>query len=64
MKKIYNPVPKFSYGINIGLTYKNFDLSMFWQGVCDNPKKWLPPLMPCLVTAGTPIRSTCGRMAT
>ena len=32
---IYNPVPKFSYGINIGLTYKNFDLSMFWQGVCD-----------------------------
>lgn len=32
---IYNPVPKFSYGLNIGLTYKNFDLSMFWQGVCD-----------------------------
>ena len=32
---IYNPVPKFSYGVNIGLTYKNFDLSMFWQGVCD-----------------------------
>ena len=32
---IYNPVPKFSYGINIGLTYKGFDLSMFWQGVCD-----------------------------
>lgn len=32
---IYNPVPAFSYGINIGLTYKGFDLSMFWQGVCD-----------------------------
>ena len=32
---IYNPVPAFSYGINIGLTYKDFDLSMFWQGVCD-----------------------------
>lgn len=32
---IYNPVPKFSYGINIGLTYKGFDLSMFWQGVYD-----------------------------
>ncbi len=32
---IYDPVPKFSYGLNIGLTYKNFDLSMFWQGVCD-----------------------------
>ena len=31
---IYNPVPKFSYGINIGLNYKGFDLSMFWQGVC------------------------------
>lgn len=31
---IYNPVPLFSYGLNIGLTYKNFDLSMFWQGVC------------------------------
>ena len=32
---IYNPVPKFSYGLNIALSYKNFDLSMFWQGVCD-----------------------------
>ncbi len=32
---IYNPVPKFSYGLNIALNYKNFDLSMFWQGVCD-----------------------------
>lgn len=32
---IYNPVPAFSYGLNIGLSYKNFDLSMFWQGVCN-----------------------------
>ncbi len=30
---IYDPVPLFSMGLNIGLTYKNFDLSMFWQGV-------------------------------
>lgn len=30
---IYNPVPKFSYGLNIELNYKAFDLSMFWQGV-------------------------------
>lgn len=29
---IYNPVPAFSYGLNIALNYKNFDLSMFWQG--------------------------------
>ena len=32
---IYNPVPAFSYGLNVALNYKNFDLSMFWQGVCD-----------------------------
>ena len=32
---IYNPVPMFSYGLNIALRYKNFDLSMFWQGVCN-----------------------------
>ncbi len=30
---IYNPVPKFSYGLNISLGYKDFDLTMFWQGV-------------------------------
>lgn len=30
---IFNPVPSFSYGLNIGLAYKNFDLNMFWQGV-------------------------------
>lgn len=30
---IYDPVPDFSYGLNIYLEYKNFDLTMFWQGV-------------------------------
>lgn len=32
---ILNPVPAFSYGLNIALTYKNFDFTMFWQGVYD-----------------------------
>ena len=32
---IFNPVPAFSYGLNIALSYKGFDLSMFWQGVYD-----------------------------
>lgn len=30
---IFNPVPDFSYGVNIDLKYKDFDLTMFWQGV-------------------------------
>ena len=30
---IFNPVPDFSYGLNIELNYKNFDIAMFWQGV-------------------------------
>ncbi|MDE6287260.1 MAG: TonB-dependent receptor, partial [Muribaculaceae bacterium] len=30
---IYDPTPDFSYGLNIYLQYKNFDFSMFWQGV-------------------------------
>lgn len=30
---IYDPTPDFSYGLNIYLQYKGFDLSMFWQGV-------------------------------
>ncbi|NSL88764.1 TonB-dependent receptor [Chitinophaga sp. Mgbs1] len=34
-----NPNPKFSYGLNIGLTYKNFDFSMFLYGVQGN-KIW------------------------
>ena len=30
---IYDPVPTLSMGFNIALSYKNFDLGMFWQGV-------------------------------
>ena len=30
---IFDPVPAFSYGLNAVLNYKNFDLTMFWQGV-------------------------------
>lgn len=30
---IGNPNPDFTYGINIYLEYKNFDFTMFWQGV-------------------------------
>jgi len=30
---IFNPVPDLSFGLNLELTYRNFDLSMFWQGV-------------------------------
>lgn len=30
---IFNPVPDFSFGLNLELNYKNFDLQMFWQGV-------------------------------
>jgi len=30
---VYNPVPDFSYGINVNLEYRNFDFTMFWQGV-------------------------------
>ena len=32
-KWIYSPVPDFTYGVNIYLQYKNWDLTMFWQGV-------------------------------
>lgn len=31
---IFNPVPDFSWGLNVLLNYKDFDLSMFFQGVC------------------------------
>lgn len=31
---IFNPVPNFSWGLNMQFGYKDFDLSMFWQGVC------------------------------
>ena len=30
---IFNPVPNFSWGLNIELGYKDFDFAMFWQGV-------------------------------
>ncbi|MBQ8127607.1 MAG: TonB-dependent receptor [Prevotella sp.] len=30
---IFNPVPNFSWGLNVELAYKDFDFSMFWQGV-------------------------------
>ena len=30
---IFNPVPNFSWGLNIELGYKDFDFTMFWQGV-------------------------------
>ena len=32
---ILDPIPAFSYGINISAVYKDFDFSMFWQGVHD-----------------------------
>lgn len=32
-KWIFDPTPSFSYGLNIYLEYKNFDLTMFWQGI-------------------------------
>ena len=31
---IFNPVPDFSWGLNVGLNYRNFDLTLFFQGVC------------------------------
>ena len=30
---IYDPVPDFTWGLNIYLQYKQWDLTMFWQGV-------------------------------
>lgn len=30
---ILDPVPAFSYGLNVGLSYNNFDFTMFLQGV-------------------------------
>ena len=32
-KWIYSPVPDFTWGINLYFQYKDFDLTMFWQGV-------------------------------
>ena len=33
---IYDPTPDFTYGLNVYLQYKNFDFTMFWQGVQGN----------------------------
>ncbi len=30
---IYSPVPDFTWGLNVYLQYKNWDFTMFWQGV-------------------------------
>ncbi|MCH5233701.1 MAG: TonB-dependent receptor [Muribaculaceae bacterium] len=30
---IFNPVPDFSMGLNVNLSWNNFDFQMFWQGV-------------------------------
>lgn len=30
---IFNPVPDLSFGLNVELSYKNFDFTMFWHGV-------------------------------
>ena len=30
---IYDPTPDFTWGLNVYLQYKNFDFTMFWQGV-------------------------------
>ena len=34
-----SPFPTFDYGLNFNASYKNFDFSMFWQGVSGN-KLW------------------------
>ena len=31
-----SPIPKFTYGLTAGVTYKNFDLNVFFQGVYGN----------------------------
>lgn len=33
---IGNPIPDFDYGLNLSMTYKDFDLTMFFQGVYGN----------------------------
>lgn len=34
-KWIYDPTPSFTYGFNVYLEWKGWDLTMFWQGVGD-----------------------------
>jgi TonB-dependent starch-binding outer membrane protein SusC len=47
---IGNPNPKFTYGLNLNVSYKNFDLSMFWYGVAGkevyNYTKWWTDFFP------------------
>ena len=31
-----NPIPDFNYGLNLSMSYKNFDLTLFFQGVYGN----------------------------
>ena len=33
---IGSPIPDFTYGLNISLTYKNFDFAAFFEGVYGN----------------------------
>ncbi len=33
-------IPKFTYGLNINMSYKNWDFSMFWNGVYGNKVYW------------------------
>lgn len=33
LKVIGNSTPRFSFGLNLGLNWKGFDFTMFWQGV-------------------------------
>ncbi len=33
-------IPKFTYGLNVNMSYKNWDFSMFWNGVYGNKIYW------------------------
>ncbi len=47
---IGNPNPAFTYGFNLNVSYKNFDVSMFWYGVAGkevyNYTKWWTDFYP------------------
>lgn len=40
LKKIGNSLPRYSFGINAGFNYGNFDLSLFFQGI--GKQNWYP----------------------
>ncbi|RFS22740.1 TonB-dependent receptor [Chitinophaga silvatica] len=50
-----NPNPKFTYGLNLGLTYKRFDFSVFFYGVQGNKiwnqVRWWTDFYPSFVSA-------------